>query len=121
MAVIAAALLILGIRFLDRWHIGRSEARARSRWLREGCYYRETALREVAHTSPGWEVIEQDSGDIDILPMGEDHSRGPDCICNPKVTIYGARIMASHNSFDHREIVEEAVNIINGVQDAESG
>lgn len=80
---------------------------------------RISELREVYVSGNRWEVKQsEESGDVDILPLGEDHSRGPFCACGPIVTIYGARLVVSHNAFDHREIVEEAVDIMNGVENA---
>lgn len=39
---------------------------------------------------------------------------GPDCPCKPEIKLYGAHLLVVHNSFDHREIVEEAIRIMNG-------
>jgi hypothetical protein len=72
--------------------------------------------REVAISGNNWEVIQSDSGDVDVLPLREDHSRGAGCICGPRVDIEGANLIVIHNSFDNREIVEEAVRIMNGVE-----
>lgn len=117
-----ALLLWLSIFFFDRWKTARSEAQERKDFLRDGsCHYRESPFREVSNPPGyGWEVIEQESGDRDILPLGEDHARGAGCICKPNITIIGSRIVASHNSFDHREFIEAAIDIMNGVDGAES-
>lgn len=86
------------------------------------CHYGELDLtRKVFPSGYSWEVIRQDTGDIDVLPLGEDHGRGPGCSCNPRVDVEGGYLVTVHNSFDHREIVEEAINIMNGVDNAESG
>lgn len=104
-------------RFLDR----RDFSRWLARWKREGCSYNDSGTRTVFPSGYSWEVREQDNGDRDILPLGEDHGRGPGCSCNPRVDVEGGYLVTVHNSFDHREIVEEAINIMNGVDNAESG
>lgn len=39
---------------------------------------------------------------------------GVDCPCNPTVEVVGANLLIIHNAFDHREIVEQAIEIMNG-------
>lgn len=92
----------------------KSFKRWESNWRRDGtCHYNESGIRTVAPSGNNWEVIEQVSGDRDVLPLGEDHSRGAGCICSPRVDIVGPYLVVVHNSFDNREIVEEAIRIIN--------
>lgn len=55
-----------------------------------------------------------DKGDIDTLPLGEEHGRGAECTCKPTVKVFGANLMIVHNSFDKREIIEQAIAIMNG-------
>lgn len=106
-------------RYLDR----RDFARWLARWKREGCSYNDEGRREVVHSGDNWVLGEDYSGDIHVLPLGELEEHGTDsgCICGPRVDIEGAHLVIVHNSFDHREIVEEAINIMNGVDNAESG
>jgi hypothetical protein len=64
----------------------------------------------------GWKNVVSNSGDIDVLPVGEDedHVAGAKCICGPRVEIIGARLLTVHNAFDKREFVEQAIAIMNG-------
>jgi hypothetical protein len=39
---------------------------------------------------------------------------GVSCPCIPSVTLEGATLIVTHNAFDHREIVEEAMRILRG-------
>ena len=63
-----------------------------------------------------WIMVQNDMGDRDVLPIGEEdnHSRGPGCVCDPKVDLVGAYVLTVHNSFDHREIIEQALEILRG-------
>ena len=61
-----------------------------------------------------WENHLSNNGDIDVLPTGEEHTIGADCICSPTVEIVGAKLLVIHNSFDKREFIEQAVAIMNG-------
>jgi hypothetical protein len=65
-----------------------------------------------------WECMQDVNGDVDVLPLGEEHERGAECVCKPTVEIVGARLVIVHNAFDHREIVEQAMAILNGEEDA---
>lgn len=60
--------------------------------------------------------------DIHVYPLDnlQEHiTDGPGCPCEPTVTVEGAALLYVHNAFDHREIVEQAIDIMNGVdQDA---
>ncbi len=44
---------------------------------------------------------------------------GLGCPCEPEVVLDGAHLIVRHNAFDHREIVEQAINIMNGVDEDE--
>lgn len=59
--------------------------------------------------------------DIHVYPLKDLREHvlvGTDCPCEPEVHIAGgATLVIVHNSFDHREIVEEAVRIMNGEND----
>lgn len=63
-----------------------------------------------------WQKVTDENGDIDILPLREEHTRDASCKCKPDVQIYGSCVMRVHNSFDHREIIEEARDIIQGAK-----
>ena len=63
---------------------------------------------------PAWENVTSATGDIDVLPIGEDHAPGTACVCGPEVEIIGAQLVIVHRSFDHREIIEQAIAIMNG-------
>jgi len=54
--------------------------------------------------------------DVNVMPVDDlrEHSESPDCPCCPSVTVFGADLLIVHNSYDHREIVEQAINIMNG-------
>lgn len=54
---------------------------------------------------------------VHVYPLNDlqEHiTTGTDCPCNPRVDLEGATLVIIHNSFDHREIVEEAIRILNG-------
>jgi hypothetical protein len=46
---------------------------------------------------------------------------GPGCPCNPRIDLVGATLVYIHNSFDHREIAEEAIRILNGEEGESDG
>lgn len=56
------------------------------------------------------------SGDVNVLPVDDlkPHIESADCECNPTVEVIGASLLIVHNSYDHREIVEQAIDIMNG-------
>jgi hypothetical protein len=59
-----------------------------------------------------------DAGDIHVFPLDdlqEHMTDGPGCSCDPCIEIEGDTIIYVHNAFDHREIVEQAIDILNGV------
>jgi hypothetical protein len=61
--------------------------------------------------------------DIHVYPvkdLREHVTVGVDCPCEPIVKVVGAVLVIVHNAFDHREIVEQAIDILNGVDDARS-
>jgi len=39
---------------------------------------------------------------------------GPGCPCEPRIEVISANLIYVHNSWDHREIVERAIDIMNG-------
>jgi hypothetical protein len=60
-----------------------------------------------------WQTIPQDNGDIDVLPIGEpQHGYGSYCPCEPRVKVVGSNLVIVHNAFDHREILDEAEEIV---------
>jgi len=63
---------------------------------------------------PAWKTKISDSGDLDILPLCENHEAGAKCSCAPTVEVIGAHLLIVHNSFDHREVIEQAIAIMNG-------
>jgi hypothetical protein len=42
---------------------------------------------------------------------------GPDCPCEPEIKVDGASLIVVHNAYDHREIVEQAIAIMNGEEE----
>jgi hypothetical protein len=59
-------------------------------------------------------MADNDSHIYPINDLREHITVGVDCPCKPEVEVVGASLLIIHNSFDHREIVEEAIRIING-------
>ena len=62
---------------------------------------------------------EQDwaADDVHVYPENDLHEHvlvGTDCPCAPTVEVVGASLLIIHNAFDHREIVEQAIDIMNG-------
>jgi hypothetical protein len=56
------------------------------------------------------------SDDIHVYPVNDSKPHilsGTDCPCKPRVEIEGATLVIIHNSWDNREIIEEAINIMN--------
>ena len=39
---------------------------------------------------------------------------GEDCPCEPEIKEENGTLLIVHNSFDHREIVEQALDVLNG-------
>lgn len=55
--------------------------------------------------------------DVHVYPLNDlcEHiTDGLGCPCEPRVEIEGAALIYVHNAFDHREIVEQAIEIMNG-------
>ena len=55
--------------------------------------------------------------DVHVIPLQdiEEHKRESTCKCHPNVEVYGSNMLVIHNSFDMREIVEEAIEyLMNG-------
>ncbi len=62
------------------------------------------------------------NSDIHVYPINDLQEHiliGVDCPCKPDVEVIGAILVIVHNAFDHREIVEQAINIMNGVDEDE--
>jgi len=38
---------------------------------------------------------------------------GTDCLCDPRIEIEGGSLLVIHNSFNHREFIEQAIDIMN--------
>lgn len=72
--------------------------------------------RRVEAPGHGWLTLRSLTGDIHILPFGEEEAHTPEaCICNPKIALEGATLIVTHNAFDLREIVDQALELLNGV------
>jgi hypothetical protein len=55
--------------------------------------------------------------DIHVYPLDDlrEHiTDGPGCPCEPTVKVEGATLIYVHNAWDHREIIEQAIDIMNG-------
>ena len=53
---------------------------------------------------------------INILPINDlkEHEENTTCECNPKVEVLeNGEILVIHNSYDRREVIEEALELIN--------
>lgn len=61
-----------------------------------------------------WELFQDVFGDIDVMPVEQGHTRGAKCVCNPVSEVIGANVLVVHRSFDKREFIEQAIEIING-------
>jgi hypothetical protein len=60
------------------------------------------------------------NNDRHVYPLDEEKlhivsgpTSGVDCPCKPRVEMEGGSLIVIHNSFDHREIVEQAIDIMN--------
>ena len=64
----------------------------------------------------GWLVTQGllDNDDVDAMPMYDlrEHVPGSHCPCKPKVEVVGASLVIVHNSYDHREAVEWAEELL---------
>ena len=57
------------------------------------------------------------NNDVHVYPLNDLHEHiieGVECLCNPTVEVIGADLLRIHNAFDNREVIEEAVAIMNG-------
>jgi hypothetical protein len=57
------------------------------------------------------------ANDIHVYPLNDLQEHvvdGPGCPCEPRIEVEGAVLIYIHNAWDHREIVEEAIRIMNG-------
>ena len=63
-----------------------------------------------------WIVQQGLSGndDIDVMPIDDlhEHIPGSNCPCKPIIEVVGAILIITHNSYDHREIVEQAEELL---------
>lgn len=58
--------------------------------------------------------------DVHVYPLNDFHEHileGADCPCGPAVEVVGASLLIVHNAWDHREIIEQAIAIMNGDDD----
>jgi len=63
---------------------------------------------------PAWKNVISESGDVDVVPTNEDHDTGAKCKCRPSVEVHGAYLLVIHNSYNKREFIEQAIDIMNG-------
>ena len=57
------------------------------------------------------------SKDIHVSPADDLKKhiiKGTNCHCKPTIKVVGAVLIIIHNSYDHREIIEQANEIIHG-------
>ncbi len=55
--------------------------------------------------------------DVHVYPLNDLHEHltiGTGCPCEPTVEVIGANLLIIHNAFDYREIIEQAIEIMNG-------
>lgn len=58
--------------------------------------------------------------DLHVYPLNDlrEHiTDGSGCPCNPTVEVVGAYLLYIHNAWDHREIVEQALEILNNEEE----
>ena len=59
------------------------------------------------------------SDDVNVYPLNDlqehitEGAEGVECPCSPSVEVIGASLLIIHNAFDHREVVEQAIDIMN--------
>jgi hypothetical protein len=63
-----------------------------------------------------WETVPDNNGDIDVMPIGEEHIHGAKCICEPRVVVCGVNLVIVHSAYDGREVIEQAVEFMNEAQ-----
>jgi hypothetical protein len=54
--------------------------------------------------------------DVHVYPVNElkEHNlTGTDCPCEPTIEVVGANLVIIHNAWDHREIIEQAIDAMN--------
>jgi hypothetical protein len=59
------------------------------------------------------------SSDVHVYPtmdLKEHIVDGPGCPCNPHIEVEGGALIYVHNAWDCREIIEQAIDIMNGVE-----
>lgn len=56
---------------------------------------------------------------INILPINDlkEHTENSTCECEPKVIIEDGEIIVIHNSYDRREVIEQAIDLMNDEND----
>ena len=64
------------------------------------------------------------NSDRHVYPADEEHlhivsgpTSGIDCPCKPRVEVEGGALVVVHNSFNHREIIEQAIDVMNEDKD----
>ena len=47
--------------------------------------------------------------DLHVIPLNDlhEHIMSANCPCKPKVKVIGAILIYTHNSWDHRELIEQ--------------
>jgi hypothetical protein len=61
--------------------------------------------------------------DVHVYPLNDHWEHildGTECPCEPRVETEGSTLIIVHNAWDHREIVEQAIDIMNGVDGNET-
>lgn len=60
-------------------------------------------------------IDEMKNGDVNVYPLDDigEHVLDVSCSCGPSVEVIGAHLLIVHNAFDHREIIEQAIEILN--------
>jgi hypothetical protein len=103
--------LFMLVRYLDSQKQTGFEHDSCAAFQRDG-----RRLVDVENKKP-WQVFKNiETGDVNVMPVGEEeHDFNPKCRCVPRVDMEGSKLVIVHNAFDHREIVEQAVSILNGV------
>jgi len=62
------------------------------------------------------------NNDTHVYPVSDlkEHIlEGVDCHCNPTVKVVGDALIIIHNAYDHREVIEQANEIIYGEGEAD--
>jgi hypothetical protein len=63
-----------------------------------------------------WQSYTMTNGDVHVIPLNDryGHLLENECGCNPEFRVEGSGLVIVHNAWDHREIVEQAIRILNG-------